>query len=216
MKTLISTRYQKGIKSPNDFSVLKKGSTNKKLGFKVTSKKWKGKRLYALTLTERETCPTSCHHWVDCYGNNMPFAHRFDTVGLIDKLEQEIPMLLNKHKEGIVIRLHVLGDFYSVAYVEFWQEMLLKYDKLALFGYTAREHDSSIGKALFLLNNRFNERCVIRKSGEPELDSNWSYAVIESSDANSFTCPEQTNKVKSCADCGLCWTTPKTVKFLSH
>ena len=110
MKTLISTRYQKGIKSPNDFSVLKRGSTNKKLGFKVTSKKWKGKRLYALTLTERETCPTSCHHWVDCYGNNMPFAHRFDTVGLIDKLEQEIPMLLNKHKEGIVIRLHVYNQ----------------------------------------------------------------------------------------------------------
>ncbi len=55
----------------------------------------------------------------------MPFAHRFSTEGLIPRLEQEIKELMLKHKEGIVIRLHVLGDFYSTEYVEFWQKMLL-------------------------------------------------------------------------------------------
>ena len=216
MKT--STVYQKSIKDPieTEFSVLKKGSSNKKLGFKVTSKKWTGKRLYSLTLVERETCPTSCHHWNDCYGNNMPFAHRFSNVGLTSKLREEIPILLNKHKEGIVIRLHVLGDFFSTAYIDFWEDMLLTYPKLCLFGYTAREHTSKIGKAINLLNLRYNERCVIRKSGEPDEDSFWSYAVSESSTAKSFTCPEQTGTIKDCASCGLCWTTPKSVKFLSH
>ena len=115
----ISTIYQKSIKAPETKFVLKKGSSNKKLGFKVTAKKWTGKRLYSLTLVERETCPTTCHHWVDCYGNNMPFAHRFSTIGLTEKMNKEIEMLMEKHKKGIVIRLHVLGDFYSESYVRF-------------------------------------------------------------------------------------------------
>ena len=120
MKT--STIYQKSIKSPadNPSPILKKGSSNKKLGFKVTAKKWTGKRLYSLTLVERDTCPESCHHWNDCYGDNMPFAHRFSTVDLIPRLRAEVDSLMKKHKDGIVIRLHVLGDFYSVKYVKFW------------------------------------------------------------------------------------------------
>ena len=122
MKT--STVYQRSIKSPYDSTVIKPGSNNKKLGFNITSKKWKGKKLYSLTLVERETCPISCHHWDDCYGNNMPFAHRFSTEGLEKNLEREIETLINKHPHGIVIRLHVLGDFYEVGYVQFWEDML--------------------------------------------------------------------------------------------
>ena len=94
MKT--TTVYPKSIKLPTEFDTLKKGSSNKKLGFKVTAKKWTGKRLYSLTLTERDTCPTSCHHWEDCYGNNMPFAHRFSIEGLTDKLEIEIAALMKE------------------------------------------------------------------------------------------------------------------------
>ena len=33
---------------------------------------------------------------------------------------------------------------------------------------------------------------------------------------NGFTCPEQTGKVPTCADCGLCWTTNKNVNFITH
>ena len=88
MKT--TTIYRKSVKAPSEFNVLKKGSSNKKLGFKVTSKKWLGSRLFSLTLTERATCPTSCHHWEDCYGNNMPFAHRFDVIGLEEKFWQDM------------------------------------------------------------------------------------------------------------------------------
>lgn len=212
----VSTIYQKSIKDPSEFSVLKKGSSNKKLGFKITSKRWSGKRLYSLTLIERETCPTSCHHWDDCYGNNMPFAHRFSTIGLLPKLKEEIASLMQKHKEGIVIRLHVLGDFMTVDYVEFWEQILFDYPKLCLFGYTGRKEDSAIGKAIWLLNTRFSERCVIRHSGNKEAGDNWSYAAEESFEGASFDCPEQTGKLKDCASCGLCWTTKKTVRFQTH
>ena len=220
MKT--STVYQKSIKNPieTEFSVLKKGSSNKKLGFKVTAKKWTGKRLYSLTLVERETCPTSCHHWNDCYGNNMPFAHRFDSNGITTTLEEEIAILMDKHKNGIVIRLHVLGDFFSTAYIKFWEDMLIQYPKLCLFGYTAR-WDDDIYRELNLLNLRYSDRCVIRFSRNYSYDEIEDkianrYAASESFEGKSFDCPEQTGTIKDCASCGLCWTTNKNVRFASH
>jgi len=217
MKT--ASIYQKSLRTPVEGKTLKKGSGNKKLGFVISRGIWAGKRLYSLTLEERTTCPTSCHHWEDCYGNNMPFAHRFTTNGLsnIDLiLEREIVTLLAKHKHGIVVRLHVLGDFYSVEYVNFWAEMLEKYPKLCVFGYTGREPQSYIGKAINEMNK--SERCVIRQSRNfsYEAGSNWSYAAEESFEGSSFDCPEQTGKVKDCASCGLCWTTLRTVRFLTH
>jgi len=217
MKT--TTVYPKSIKSPLDltYQVLKKGSNNKKLGFKITSNKWKYKRLYSLTLTERDTCPESCHHWEDCYGNNMPFAHRFTTLGLVQAVEEQIETLVKKHPEGIVIRLHVLGDFYSLDYVRFWERMLKQFPTLCVFGYTAREDNSDIGAAIQFLNIQYQDRWVVRfsRSNETKRIGLW-YAAEESFEGKAFTCPEQTGKLNSCADCGLCWTAPKTVRFLSH
>ena len=214
MKT--ASIYQKSLRVPGSARTLKPGSNNQKLGFKITSPKWKGKRLYSLTLEERTTCPESCHHWNDCYGNNMPFAHRFKHKNIDLFLEREIESLMQKHKEGIVIRLHVLGDFFSVEYVLFWEEMLFRHDKLCLFGYTARRSGTYIGRAIQTMNRHFSDRCVIRSSRNFEYDSEWSYAADESFEGKSFDCPEQTDKVASCAACGLCWTTTKTVRFLSH
>jgi len=215
MKT--ASIYQKSLRPPKEGVTLKKGSGNKKLGFVVSKGIWSGKRLYSLTLEERTTCPTSCHHWEDCYGNNMPFAHRFTTANIDLILEREIETLLAKHKHGIVVRLHVLGDFYSVEYVNFWKEMLEKHPKLCIFGYTARSPLDPIGEAVNELNTP--GRCVIRQSRNFEYNkNNWSagYAAEEAFEGNSFDCPEQTGKVKNCVSCALCWTTNKTVRFLSH
>jgi hypothetical protein len=209
-----STRYQRSIRSVEGNSILKPGSNNKKLGFKIKSKKWKGKRLYSLTLTERETCPRSCHHWDDCYGDNMPFAHRFSIEGLEQKIESEIETLLEKHPQGIVIRLHVLGDFYSTKYVDFWQEMLITHPELCIFGYSARE--GKIANKIRLLNFRFSDRCVIRFSRSHEYNGKDMFAAEEGFEGKSFDCPEQTGKLPSCAACGLCWSVPKTVKFQTH
>ena len=215
MKT--TTIYKKSIKLPTDFDTLKKGSSNKKLGFKVTAKKWTGKRLYSLTLTERDTCPTSCHHWEDCYGNNMPFAHRFSIEGLTDKLEIEIAALMKKHPQGIVIRLHVLGDFYSVEYLKFWERMLFDYPELCVFGYTGRELGTDIGNAIHLMNIRYSDRWVIRysRNNESEELGKW-YAAEESFKGKHFDCPEQTGKLENCASCGLCWIVQNTVRFATH
>ena len=201
--------------------VLKPGNNNKKLGFKITKGRWKGKYLYSLTLEERATCPRYCHHWDDCYGNNMPFAHRFDvSPDLLPAINSNIMRLRNKHPQGIVIRLHVLGDFYSLEYVNFWVQMLEEWPNLCLFGYTARWGDDIQYAIHTKLNRGYPNRCVIRYSRNLEYDGiiTARYATDETFEGVAFTCPEQTGKAASCADCGLCWSdgATKTVRFLSH
>jgi hypothetical protein len=150
----------------------------------------------------------------------MPFAHRFSTIGLLPKIEKEVAELTNKHAQGIVIRLHVLGDFMTVEYVEFWERMLFNHPTLSLFGYTGREETSAIGKALWLLNTRYNDRCTIRFSRSKPFSSGFYpsnlFAAEESFTGKHFNCPEQTGKLPNCASCGLCWIVPKTVRFATH
>ena len=218
MKT--STIYRKSIKSPLDprYKLLKPGTNNKKLGGIITANKWTGKRMFSLTLIERDTCPESCHHWDDCYGNNMPFAHRFNTIGLMHELEDEIDALSKKYPKGIVIRLHVLGDFYSVSYVAFWERILELYPNVCIFGYTGRWYEP-IQEAIADMNRRGPNRCVIRYSRNrayiPDTGG-WKFAAEESYVGPTFTCPEQLGTLPDCASCGACWIANKTVKFLSH
>ena len=61
-----------------------KNSKNKKLGPKVTKGKLSGLPIKTLTLVERESCSEDCLHYLDCYGNSMPFAYRFSSnLGLL-------------------------------------------------------------------------------------------------------------------------------------
>ena len=147
------TKYRKGVKAPH-INMLKPGKNNKKLGGTVSVKMWQDKPLFSLTLEERKTCPTTCQQWDNCYGNNMPFAHRFDHThqDFRRSLEYQLRYLMEKHPDGIVVRLHVLGDFYSVEYVQFWEKMLDVYPTLSIYGYTHRETFGDIGSEIVRLN----------------------------------------------------------------
>ena len=184
---------------------LLKVSNNKKLGkAKIVKGRHKNKFIYSLSLEERKTCPKSCFHWKTCYGNNMPFAHRFTADNnLMKKLDNELNLLSKKHKEGILIRLHVVGDFYSVKYVKFWKKMLSKYSNISIFGYTARTPYSSIGKEIVNLRNKIWDRFSVRFSNSVmELSANSENLLGLK---QGIICPEQLDKTKNCANCGLCW-----------
>src|SRR5262249_22027748 len=137
------TMYLKSITPPERAKrLLQPASTNTKMGAGkgvIVRGQWRGMPLYLLTLEERKTCPTTGQQWSNCYGNNMPFARRIDHTGkLFPTLEAELATLSAKHPTGFVVRLHVLGDFYSKGYVRFWIQALSTYPSLRVYGYTHR------------------------------------------------------------------------------
>lgn len=213
-----TTIFLKQVKDPCTVKrMLQPASANKKLGggkAVVSKGKWRGLPMYSLSLEERATCPRTCEQWRNCYGNNMPFANRIDSSdesSLITSLEAELSGLMTKHESGVVIRLHVLGDFFSVRYVNAWRKWKKKWPNLEMFGYTHRQDSSAIGKAIQKLNA---EGAWIRWS---DKGGPMSANVDQPSKlGDGIPCPEQTGKTASCLTCGLCWSTNKPIRFMAH
>lgn len=216
------TMYGRNVKLPHD-RMLMPGRKNAKLGHKVTVKMWQGMPLYQFSLEERATCPTTCKQWEICYGNNMPFAHRFDhkSKNFYECLETSISTLAKKHTNGFVVRLHVLGDFFDTKYVSFWNSMLSKYPNLNAYGYTHRPLTTDLGKQINAINKKHPTRWRIRFS------DNWKahFSACVVSKKNNYhpkksvevVCPEQLGQVDKCVNCGLCWSQPKRrIIFIEH
>lgn len=196
--------------------VLKSGHNSRKIGKQVMKGKWRGFPIYTLTLPERETCPKTCKQWRTCYGNNMHFAERiipdadFEAI-----LWLELEALNSKHPAGYVVRLHVLGDFYSLAYVDLWRRALDAFPALHVFGYTARSANSDIGRELMWMAVARWDRFALRQSGRSE-NSYGSVVVPKEGRSKHLVCPAQTGKTECCATCGLCWQSRRTIAFRSH
>lgn len=214
------TRYKKAVVDPvGKKELMLSGYNNIKLGRDVRKGKFRGYHIFKVTLEERATCPETCQHWRDCYGNNMPFATRLKHGPDLEAgLEAEIPRLLGKRgRKGVMIRLHELGDFYSVDYVRLWERMLDLHPTLACWGYTARMTGTSIGDEITRLMVKYGERFAIRWSdGGMETHSTVSIQTEADCPPNAFVCPEQTDKTIACATCGACWATTRNVAFLAH
>jgi hypothetical protein len=206
-----------------------KESTNVKLGKRVTKGKLKGFKILTVTLEERKTCPRSCAHWANCYGNNMPFATRYAANdNLVERMELELVELQRKNPKGFLVRLHILGDFYSVAYVDKWKEWLARFPALHVYGYTANQPNASdaterdIGQAVLAIQQAEPIRFAVRFSGNFERDSMTALSGDDTratdlvSKGKAFVCPVQTGKTDSCGTCGLCWSAAKAVVFLTH
>ena len=128
-------------------------------------------------------------------------------------MEKQLPDMARKHKRGFVIRLHIGGDFYSVAYVLWWKKMLETYPNMRIYGYSRWHPDTAIGYALKLLRKKHPGRFKIRFSNLPSDNLSANSEEITS---EGITCPVQTNKTTSCGTCGLCWTSKKPIRFLTH
>lgn len=199
----------------HDTRPLKPGSYSRKLGAIVEKGAWRGMPIYTLALEERATCPRSCARWLDCYGNHMQAAKRQSTLGLIGVLASQLGDLSRDHPGGFVVRLHVLGDFYSVEYVEQWARWLRHFPALRVFGYTAWRPATPIGKRIGELRDAHWDRFAIRTSaGNEEPRAIVVDAAEQAGDA--ILCPVQTGKTASCGTCSLCWSTRRDIAFLRH
>lgn len=226
MRTLFPSTVVDAKDSPN---LLVSGHNNRKIGKMVTKGAWAGMPIYTLTLEERATCPSTCFMLKACYGNGMHMARRnrhgddFETY-----LAAELFDLSEEHPFGFVVRLHVLGDFYSKAYVELWEEWLSGYTNLHVYGYTARSisdgdlESREIAKAVHHVNTKFQDRCFIRFSNaRPQMFGATVITRIPESNIvpEGYVCPAETSDTDCCATCGLCWSPAmrdKTIVFVQH
>jgi len=198
--------------------LLKSGHNSRKIGKVVTKGPWKGLPIYTLTLEERATCPRDCKAWGSCYGNNMHLAERLvHGLEFEAALEREIDALAARHADGFVVRLHVLGDFYSVGYVEMWRRALWRHPCLRVFGYTARHPQTDpIGLAVYRLSTEMWSRFAVRFSGRGLAERGTSIVDDAGEAADAIVCPAQTGLTDCCATCGLCWQSRRNIAFLRH
>lgn len=203
------TLFPSRVSEPNE-RLLKSGKHQRKLGEKVVKGKWAKMPIFTLTLEERSTCPRACHHWHNCYGNHMHWPKRYKHGEDLEvRLHEELLVLAQRYPRGFVVRLHILGDFYSVHYVMQWGRWMQRFPNLRVFGYTARWTDEPIGIALQQVRLAFPERWWVR----------WSHRDKEtwlSTGESGITCPVQTGKTSCCGTCGLCWHVEKPIHFLVH
>jgi len=218
------TLFPSTVVDPADSpALLVSGANSRKLGDRVTKGPWSGFPIYQLSLEERATCPRSCFHWSTCYGNGMQMARRHrNTPDLIPYLRAELTDLQDELPGGFVVRLHVLGDFYSLEYVQAWRDFLAQFPALHVFGYTAWPKDSDIGNAINLIASDMWDRFAIRfSSADPQPQGATTIWRIPEDDTvhEGIVCPAQTDKTDCCGTCGLCWAVAakdKTIAFIAH
>lgn len=211
------------------------GINSAKIGKMVTKGDRAGWPIYVLTLEERATCPRSCEQWRSCYGSAMHLARRHAVdEDFLFLLKAEVVTLARQHDAGFLVRLHALGDFYSVEYVETWGKLLKACPSLHVWGYTARTpfdadpESVAIAEAIqAVIDEHGWERFAVRTS----TSTGWTWgddrgplsrSIVVDEDplqANTIVCPEQTGQTQTCGTCGLCWSPnarDKTIAFLRH
>ncbi len=198
--------------------LLKSGLQSRKIGKVVTKGKRRGWPIYTLTLEERASCPRGCREWHACYGNHMHAAERIEHgPAMLEPLAQELCELARQHRNGFLVRLHVLGDFWSEDYVDFWSGMLRALPMLAVFGFTAHAPSSPIGRKLSLMALDHGwARAAIRFSGAPHALRASRVLGPGETDTDAIVCPAQTGGTDCCATCALCWHSERSIAFKRH
>lgn len=221
-RPLFPSRVVKVEDSPR---LLVSGHNNRKIGKKVLKGEWAGMPIFTLTLAERTTCPRQCFMFDKCYGDAMNWARRHEHGPELEaRLAEEVGAAADRNSAGFVVRLHVLGDFYSVSYVARWVDLLHKHKELHLWGYTARsrEHDPEIAMSIEGMNHFFRERCNIRFSTPmPKPGGATVFKSVSNAELHKevIVCPAELHKSECCATCGLCWSKnarEKTIAFIEH
>lgn len=203
------------------------GKNNRKLGDVVAKGRFKGYVIYQLSLEERATCPLDCAVRGACYGNAMQLARRHrigDPDTFYDRLGLEIAELCEEHPDGVLVRLHVLGDFPSTEYVANWADLLEEWPNLAAYGYTSRRTvawgGDKIGDAIESVKQRFPDRFRIRWSNATEREDGATvidYVPDTPKAGGAIVCPAMTDATACCATCALCWDSDRgTIAFIKH
>jgi hypothetical protein len=205
-------------------NVLKSGKHSRKLGSIVSVGEWKGFPIYSFALEERATCPSNREQWINCFGNGMsqPRAWRYaHGPELEEQLAKEFEILSSDPatSDGFVIRIHSLGDFYSVGYVKWWTEQFDKNPAMRAWCYTAHSKNTEIGVELQKLARAFPERFSLRWSDCGDVANSILVVdptAVDITKISHLVCPAQTGSKADCGSCAFCWSSTKPIVFLKH
>jgi hypothetical protein len=207
-----------------DERILKDGSSNAKIGGDVLAGHLKGAKIFTLTLEERATCPQSCDLWDGCYGNSMQHSRRWRHGPALEaRIRAEVKDLCNRN-DRVLIRLHILGDFYSLAYVRLWADLIDKHLGLFVFGFTAWRANTLIGAEIVALRRLRPDRFFMRHSGwsGPWGSFTLDFPTEKARIGSAIVCPEQRDAMDGgargmhCGACGLCWKGDTAIAFVEH
>lgn len=207
-----------------DEKILKDGALNTKIGGDVMVGGLRGARIFTLSLEERATCPKSCTHWLTCYGNQMQWARRWKHGQAFEHaLEAEVRANCATYRI-VLVRLHVLGDFYSLGYLRLWTSLLEDLPNLHIFGFTAHGPDTKIGRSIARSRLLFGQRFSIRHSGLCQSYGSFTvdFPTEQNQIGDAIVCPEQRSANGDirdgihCGNCGLCWSVNNPIVFIQH
>ena len=160
------------------------------------------------------TCPGTtpfCHRF--CYGLNGWFKtanikrineKRLDATlepDFIDTITEEI-----RKTRAPAFRLHDVGDFYTVEYVEKWIQIAKRLPDVIFFGSTRSWRCEFLSEELKRLRDLPNVYIKASVDATDPLDAfgcGWSIWSVE---GDGMDCPHDYGLVANCAECKRCWT----------
>lgn len=119
----------------------------------------------------------------------------------VDTIVKEI-----RQTRAPAFRLHVIGDFYSVEYIEKWITIVKALPTVMFFGSTRSWRCDFLSSAIKVFRNIEN---VYLKASVDLTDTlnpvgcGWNVWAVE---GEGMPCPHDEGKVASCFDCKRCWT----------
>jgi len=168
--------------------------------------------LPSFSLPVLKTCPgkTDCCSRL-CYGLNgrflLPLMREIHQTNLEASRQtafvQRIARQIKKTRSR-VFRLHVVGDFYSVEYVERWLEIADRLPDVKFFGSTRSWRVPNLSDAVKRLRDLPNVylRASIDPSHPDKPSSSWGVWSIE---GKGDPCPHDYSSVDNCTVCRKCW-----------
>jgi len=103
-------------------------------------------------------------------------------------------------------RIHVIGDFYTVEYVEKWIDIANTLPSVIFFGSTRSWRCEFLSQAIKMfrdLENVYLKASVDLTDTLDPLSCGWNVWAVE---GQGMACPHDSGRVANCFECKRCWT----------
>ena len=180
------------------------------------------------SLPSIETCPgrTSLCERI-CYGGKIDdrfpsslaaYERNLDNVLSVDWDLQMLRWLARNQPRSF--RIHVDGDFFSVAYIQDWVAIAQANPGTVFLAYTRSWRIAPLRRALEHLRSLDNVRLFASADSEAhDTPAGWPVAWIDApvDGSKAIKCPTYSPAHIQCADCNLCFRpSPRNLYFPSH